>query len=241
MRSPNDNPQRFAEAIRGRNRGIGMLILGGVAIAVCVVVMVLGVGNVLGQCRTTATIDSLDGNHITVSFTDWEGNRYDHVPYATAGLWKNVGDRLLIRYNVDQPTQVHDVASFIWIGVLTALIALLSIPFGLWSLRSAAAYEKRCQAAVAGGHTVTATVCGVYADGRHRVGKPSRWVKLDCLYIENEAERRFSVFTSDRFPNPGHDLQGTVTVYVDPDHTDNYYVDLSTLNATPVASQEEYV
>ncbi len=241
MPSPNNKPQLFPETKRMRNQGIGMLILGVLAIVVCVIVLVLGVGNVMGQIRTTATIDSLDGNHITITYTDMDGNVYEHVPYTASGLWKKVGDKILIRYSVASPTTVHDVASFICLGVFTALISVLSIPFGAGMLKAGTAYQKRCQAALDSANTVTATICGVHPCGRYRVGKPSGWVTLDCMYIDDRKEKQFAVFTSDRFANPGHDLTGTVTVYVDPNDNNNYYVDLSTIDATPVPSQEDYV
>ncbi len=201
-----------------------------VAVAAMVIIFVLGVGNVLGWHRAEATILSKDNNNLTVEYVALDGTTYTNVPmvYSFGG---KVGSHILIRYKEDDPTHVDTVAVNIVMGAAVALAAVMLLALGLFFWKTETKEQRNKEAALAQGHPVECKILSTIPEPTIRPGRQSAYVRLDCvpLDLENADPENIVIYTSERFVNPKRALAGKVTVIVNDEDPNKYYVDLDTL------------
>ena len=215
-----------------RQSGRGVLFLVGVILFLCgaalaltgAVGLVRQQGTLAGMVKTEAVITDMTTRFTWISYSV-NGEQYEaRLNYYSSA--QAPGDALAIYYNPENPAEVEQNLTLVWVLLLIPGGATLLVGVGL--LIHARRSRKKIERLLREGRRVAAEVVDLHKDFRNR--RNYRYGVVFFLRGETGLPYQSDAYFG---PIPENILGTYLWVYVDPNNPERYYVDLSPLERRP--------
>jgi len=219
-------------------RNLKIRIMTYIGILLLIFTIILGVMDYLKEQESVtvyATIKSIDystsGNTGTVYYKV-ENKTYEQYHYSIKDTSSSVGDKVKLKYNINDPTKLVNNNHLIILCVTGILGFIITIIFIIKYIKLYN-YNKNIKLLKKNGICITTNLKEVYINNNGKTNKGVFPYRVRSIYL-NPTDNKEYIFDSDDTYNNLNQIVAnynskTVKVYLDSTNTANYYVDLSTL------------